>query len=147
MTKTGSKPDATAAPSSKRYVSPEGRKLGDERSTSASLGKRSTTLAELTFDRWRPNAVPIGAGSFAAGRSHVRRWGGAVPVAGWACDWPKLVLLTGVVAGPMSECGGPLEQEHLYKYRSGWRQLTSGKPRAPHAQPSHTVDEGGRCTL
>jgi hypothetical protein len=47
------------------------------------------------------------------------------------------------VASPMSECGGPLAQEHLYNYRSGWRQLTSGKPRTPHAQPSHTVDEDG----
>ena len=51
------------------------------------------------------------------------------------------------VANPMSECGGPLAQEHLYKYRSGWRQPTSGNPRTPHAQRSHTVDEGGRCTL
>jgi hypothetical protein len=56
------------------------------------------------------------------------------------CDIPT-------AGGPMSECGGPLAQEHLYKYRSGWRQPTSGNPRTSYAQRSHTVDEGGRCTL
>src|SRR5262249_5592655 len=30
---------------------------------------------------------------------------------------------------PLSGRGGPLAQEHIYNYRSGWRQQTSGKPR------------------
>src|SRR5262245_55520935 len=56
---------------------------------------------------------------------------------------PSSSLLT------MSERGGPLAQERLYKYRSGWRQRTSGKPRTVllHARRSYTVAEGERCTL
>ena len=48
-----------------------------------------------------------------------------------------------------SEHDGPLAQEHPYKYRLGWRQRTSGKPRTVprHARRSHTLAECGRCTL
>jgi hypothetical protein len=40
----------------------------------------------------------------------------------------------------MSERGGPLAQEHIYNYRSGWRQRTSGKPRtAPCTLDARTL--------
>lgn len=49
----------------------------------------------------------------------------------------------------MSERGGALAQERLYKDRSGWRQRTSGKPRTVllHARRPYTVAEGARRTL
>jgi hypothetical protein len=40
----------------------------------------------------------------------------------------------------LSERGGQLAQEHLYKYRSSWRQRISGKPRtAPSTLDARTL--------
>lgn len=49
----------------------------------------------------------------------------------------------------VSERDEPLAQEHPYRYRSGWRRQTSGKPQTVplRARHSHTVAEGGRRTL
>ena len=50
-----------------------------------------------------------------------------------------------IVASHQSDGGGPLAQDRLYNYRSGWRQRTSGNPRTVHARRSHTVYECGPC--